>query len=105
MKKQITVGIVGYGRFGPVLYRLLKDDFPVVLFRRHKIEKSTDFTKDTRIATDISEIYNCNVIFYATPIETFDKVIASHRKYFKDDHLLIDCLSVKLHPAQSLKNI
>ncbi len=46
---------------------------------------------------------NCiknEVIFYAVPIESFEQVIASHKKYFNKNHLLIDVLSVKMHPAK-----
>ncbi len=93
------VSIVGYGRFGQVLYRLLKDDFPVTLYRRHPITDTTGFTPSTRIAKSIAEIYKSDVIFFATPIETFEKVIAAHKKYFRKDHLLIDVLSVKMYPA------
>ncbi len=79
-----TVAIVGFGRFGKVLYRLLKDDFKVIIYD-HKNEK---------------EVYQTDVIFYAVPISTFESVIKSHKKYFKDNHLLIDVLSVKMHPKK-----
>ena len=79
MKK---ISIVGFGRFGKVLYRLLKDDFIV-----------TSFTKSDEIA----KIYESDVIFFAVSIESFESVIREHKKYFKPEHLLIDVLSVKLH--------
>ena len=94
------VSIIGFGRFGKVLYKLLKDDFSVILYQRSKIEWSPDFTKKTTIAKSPSEIYKSDVIFYAIPIESFEKVISSHKKYFEDRHLLIDVLSVKMHPAR-----
>lgn len=96
--KQIS--IVGFGRFGKVLYRLLKDDFSIILYNRNKIEEDTEFTTATIIASEISEVYKSDVIFYAVPIESFEEVITTHRKYFQDRHLLIDVLSVKMHPAK-----
>jgi arogenate dehydrogenase (NADP+), plant len=45
-------------------------------------------------------VYASDVIFYAVPISQFETVIAEHRKYFEPRHLLIDVLSVKLHPAK-----
>ncbi|MDP3733393.1 MAG: prephenate dehydrogenase/arogenate dehydrogenase family protein, partial [Candidatus Daviesbacteria bacterium] len=80
-----TVSIVGFGRFGKTLYKLIKDDFIVSVFDK----------KDP-----VEKIYNSEVIFYAIPISSFEKVIATHKKYFKKNHLLIDVLSVKLHPAK-----
>ncbi len=80
-----TVSIVGFGRFGKTLYRLIKDDFIASVYDK----------KDP-----VEKIYDSEVIFYAVPISSFEKVISTHKKYFKKDHLLIDVLSVKLHPAK-----
>lgn len=96
--KQIS--IVGFGRFGRTLYRLLKEDFAITLYNRSKIEKDIEFTSATTITSELEEVYKSDVIFYAVPIESFEKVIASHRKYFRDRHLLIDVLSVKMHPEK-----
>ncbi len=97
--KQIS--IVGFGRFGKTLYRLLKDDFAIMLFSRSEIDPNdTELTKSTVIAKDLSEVYKSDVIFYAVPISAFEQVIASHKKYFQANHVLIDVLSVKLHPAK-----
>lgn len=82
-----TVSIVGFGRFGHVLYRLLKDDFKIIIGNRN----------------NISEIYQSDTIFYAVPISSFEEVIASHKKYFQDHHVLIDVLSVKEYPATVFK--
>ena len=101
MKDQTTVSIIGFGRFGQVLYRLLKDDFQITLYQRHTIDTSL-LSSGTRVAQTVEEAYDSSVIFYATPIETFDQVIAKHQKYFRADHLLIDVLSVKMHPLAVL---
>lgn len=86
MKK---VSIVGFGRFGKTLHKLIKDDFEVLTF-----------DKDQK---DLAKIYEARVIFFAVPISSFEKVIRDHRKYFQDSHLLIDVLSVKVHPANVFK--
>jgi arogenate dehydrogenase (NADP+), plant len=90
MNKNIT--IIGYGRFGQTLYRLLKDDFDVLIYTRKPINDNINQTQDLHAA------YQNKTIFYAVPIEAFEEVLASHREYMTDDHLLIDVLSVKLHP-------
>ena len=79
-----TVSIVGFGRFGKVLHRLLKDDFKIIIYDHHN-EK---------------EVYQSEVIFFAVPISTFESVIKKHKKYFKESQLLIDVLSVKMHPKK-----
>lgn len=95
------VSIVGFGRFGKTLYRLIKEDFDIVLYNRSEINsRSIELTENTVIAKDLSKVYESEVIFFAVPISEFEPVIASHKKYFHSDHLLIDVLSVKLHPAK-----
>lgn len=85
MKK---VSIVGFGRFGKILYRLLKDDFIVSVYDKKSLPH---------------KIYESEIIFFAVPISSFESVIRSHKKYFKKGHLLIDVLSVKMHPAKIFK--
>lgn len=99
MKK---VAIVGFGRFGKVLYRLIKDDFAITLYDITQID-AAGLTKNTNVAKTISEIYQSQVIFYAVPISVFADVIASHKSHFRKNHLLIDVLSVKIHPKQVFK--
>ncbi|PIZ57106.1 hypothetical protein COY23_01840 [bacterium (Candidatus Torokbacteria) CG_4_10_14_0_2_um_filter_35_8] len=97
------ISIIGFGRFGKTLYQLFKDDFSITIFDKdRKAYKDVKLNKNAKIAKSVKEIYESNTIFFAVPISTFEKVISSHKKYFKD-HLLIDVLSVKLHPAKIFK--
>jgi len=86
------IAIIGKGRFGPVLHKLLKDDFFVSIFD----------SKNSKTESDLKKIYDHEIIFFAVPISTFESVIKLHKKYFKDSHLLIDVLSVKMHPKKVL---
>jgi len=81
------VAIVGFGRFGQTLYRLLKDDFEIIIVTRK----------------NPSDIAKAKTVFYCVPISAFEKIIKTHRRFFKNNHLLIDVLSVKIHPAKVLK--
>jgi len=90
-KKSVT--IIGFGRFGKTLFELLKDDFTVTIYQRNKKGKNLPVTND------LQEAYKSEFIFYAVPIQTFASVITEHKKFFQPDHVLIDVLSVKLHPA------
>lgn len=93
------ISIVGFGRFGKTFYRLVKNDFHIIIYDKNRKTITGEFSQKTKIAKDISEIYQYKVIFFAVPISSFEKVISNHKKYFKD-HLLIDLLSVKIHPAK-----
>ena len=98
MKK---VSIIGFGRFGQTLYRLIKDDFQVVIFARGIRLKN--LSENTTVTKDLAEAYKSEVIFYAVPISQFENVIKSHKKHFRSTHVLIDVLSVKVHPEKVFK--
>ncbi|MFA6521351.1 MAG: prephenate dehydrogenase/arogenate dehydrogenase family protein [Candidatus Gracilibacteria bacterium] len=87
------ISIVGFGRFGKTLYKLLKDDFEVAVFDKKKI---------SGISREVAKIYDADAVFYAVPIGEFEKVILEHKKFFTEKNILIDVLSVKMHPAKIL---
>lgn len=96
------ISIIGFGRFGKTFYRLVKHDFHITIYDINKKTITGEFSQKTKIAKDVSEVYQNKIIFFAVPISSFEKVILDHKKYFKD-HLLIDLLSVKIHPAKIFK--
>lgn len=96
MKK---VSIVGFGRFGRTLHRLIRDDFDITIYTRKKtVDDSMVPSKNTKITSDVEDIYKSNIVFFAVPIDEFENVISSHQKYFREDHILVDVLSVKIYP-------
>ncbi len=97
------VSIVGFGRFGQTLYKLLKNDFEITIYNRSlEVFQNIELDSTTKIAQNIAEIYESEVIFYAVPISLFESVIKQHKRYFKDN-LLIDVLSVKMYPEKVLR--
>ena len=52
-----TISIVGFGRFGRVLYKLLKDDFKIIIYNKSLIEKSFKFNLNTKVANIIEDVY------------------------------------------------
>ena len=86
MYKPKKVAIVGMGRFGKTLLRLLKHDFEIIEYSR-------------KGNVSLAEVYKADCIFYCVPIDTFEHVIRLHKKFFKSQ-TLIDVLSVKEHPAR-----
>ncbi len=98
--KPTSLGIIGFGRFGKVLYRLLKDDFQVRVYDPHLEESPSEVP----LVCDLEALYEqVDVVFYAVPISTFEEVIKAHRPYMQPRHLLVDVLSVKSHPRQVLE--
>ena len=81
----MKVSIVGYGRFGKTLHRLLGAECEVGIFH-HKDNPQRIFSF-------------AQTIFYCVPIESFETMLKKHRKWIQG-HLLIDVLSVKEYPKQ-----
>jgi prephenate dehydrogenase len=98
------ISIIGFGRFGSTLYRLLKDDFAIVLYDTAGIKVAqAELTQHTRITEDLTELYASHVVFYAIPVSEFEAVIATHQPHFRPGQLLIDVLAVKQYPATIFK--
>jgi prephenate dehydrogenase len=83
--------IIGRGRFGKTLERLLEDEFTVKLY-------GSDATE-----AQLKQAYAADTVFLAVPISAFEGVVKAHKKYFRKGQLLIDVLAVKMYPAQILK--
>ncbi len=109
MRYKQTVSIIGFGRFGQTLYRLIKDDFEeIIVYRRRGVDRDEfGLGKNTKVAKDIKELFksrfdNFHTLFYCTPISTFEEVVQSHKKFWSKKHVVIDVLSVKSWPQKVL---
>ncbi len=101
MKTKTEITIVGFGRFGQTLYRLLKDDFKIVIFNRSRLDRmKLGLEQTTVIANTVEQAYLSDIIFYAVPIDQFEAVIKSHLKHIRPNQTMIDVLSVKVHPKE-----
>lgn len=116
-----TVSIIGLGRFGRVMARLLGDDFAIKVFdtafagsSRQSVGTAgggspqsgnlQNISVDEALDEAIDEALDSQVIFYCVPISSFEEVIKEHSAKLSERHihnqLLIDTLSVKLHAAE-----
>jgi prephenate dehydrogenase len=96
-----TLTIIGFGRFGQTLCRLLRDDFATTVYSRSPVTAiPADLKQNLTFTTDISKAYSSDIIVYAVPISAFESVIKSHLPYIESRHQLLDVLSVKMHPAK-----
>ena len=99
-----SISIVGYGRFGKVLSKLFGDDFHLTLYQHSSLIKYSE-PQNIKITSSLQEVYNSDVIFYAVPINKFEEVLHEHKSFFKPHHLLIDVLSVKVHPKNVFQHL
>lgn len=99
-QKKVRVGIIGYGRFGELTSRILKEKFKnvrVLVFSRKReklgAEGGIEFAS-------LEEVGNCDVIIPCVPISKFEGVIKSIAGKIKPGALLVDVCSVKVYPVE-----
>jgi prephenate dehydrogenase len=96
-KGQSTVGIIGFGRFGPVLTRLLRPEHDIMVYDVRDVRQGvTD--AGARPAT-WHEIITAQTIFLAVPIRNFKEVVAKLAAEIDPGTTVIDVCSVKVYPA------
>ncbi len=95
------IGIVGYGRFAHTLVRLLDPHDVLVLSRQQRVDVGcVSFT------TSPHNFYtSVDTVFYCVPISSFEDVLQRHKNFIEDRHVLIDVLSVKVHPKKVFESV
>lgn len=100
-----TIAIIGFGRFGKVLARLLSPEFKVLV---HDIENLSKEAQSLGAEfVDLEKALSPDTIFYAVPISKFEATLKSHLPILKnkDKKLLVDVLSVKMHPKKVFEKL
>lgn len=95
MKK---IAIIGYGRFGELLCNLLAPNYEIAVVENDMHRQSLATSKSYKITT-MSDISDFDIIIFAVPISSFEKVIMESAKYIEDDQIVMDVCSVKVHPS------
>ncbi|MCH7574396.1 MAG: prephenate dehydrogenase/arogenate dehydrogenase family protein [Candidatus Marinimicrobia bacterium] len=95
---RMTVGIIGYGRFGKILARMLRPDFDLII---HDKVKKMPPDGDSAGLQFVSreEIIRAQAIFVAVPIRDFKEVIADLAPRLRTGTTVLDVCSVKVYPA------
>lgn len=96
----MKVGIIGYGRFGKTLHKLLKDDFEILIFDSDagKLVGQNTGTASTSLDT----VLDAQTLFLCIPINKLESFMLSAGDKLAGK-VLIDTLSVKTYPAKILR--
>ncbi|MFQ6673931.1 MAG: prephenate dehydrogenase/arogenate dehydrogenase family protein, partial [Fidelibacterota bacterium] len=89
-----SVGIIGFGRFGRLLGRILAGDFHVVAYDRSPQDGETGVE-----LTHLDTVLGQQTIFIAIPIREFKSVILDIAPRLRNDVTVLDVCSVKVYPV------
>ena len=99
MKKEITIGIYGFGAFGKLMHSVLKDHFKAIVFARRKIED-----KAVLQVSKEEILKNSDYLIFAIPVQFLEEVFEGLSKIGVPESLrLIDVSSVKAYPTDLMK--
>lgn len=93
--KEKTLGIIGYGRFGKLMHKYLKEDFEIRTYDKNIKEKNTE--------ENLKKITQSDIVVIAVPISEIEDTLKKIKKHIKQKTLFIDVCSVKEHPAKLMK--
>ena len=93
-----TIGIIGNGRFGHLLFETFKkfEAFDVKIFsRRETPDQKTFFTLD--------EVCKSDIVIPCVPISSIEEQIKQITGLLGKNTLVVDVCSVKMHPVEVMK--
>lgn len=93
-------GIVGYGRFGQLWAEALKQFGEVRVYDPNPQRFATD--AKPKSAT-LGEVAQSDVVFLTVPISAFDQVCQTLMPHLNPKAIVMDCCSVKTHPAKVME--
>lgn len=104
MKKKITIGVIGFGRFGTLTSAVFSKDFVVKVHHYKKLEENV--RKADQLGVELvgfEELALCDVVILSVPISKTEEVIKRVAPLMRKDSILIDTCSVKTLPCKWLE--
>lgn len=96
-----SVGIIGYGKFGKLLYELIHRANPSVeikVFSRNPIKGETQFSS-------LEEICKSDLVIPAVPVSSLKPVLSEISTHIHSNGIVMDVSSVKEFPVKLMKNM
>ncbi len=97
----MTIGIIGFSRFGQLLAEILKPYAEVYVYNRS--DKSARARELSVRWSSIEDVCQCDWIFVAVAISATEEMIKKIWPLVKKDSLVMDVCSVKVLPAKWLQ--
>lgn len=93
-----SIGLVGYGKFGQLLVKLLASWPTRVDLKIHSPSNQPDEQK----FFSLEQVCASDTVIISVPIARFETIVAEAKNYFQPGSLVLDICSVKIHPKKVL---
>lgn len=87
-RTDMTIGIIGYGRFGKLLHQHLKSQAKIKIYKKQ---------------TKKDSLKSCDLVILAVPINEIENVCKEIKNKISQKTIVMDTCSVKTKPAANLK--
>lgn len=98
MSSNEKISIIGFGRFGQVLAKLLQQDFDVSIYDTDPIKNTQQLN-----VVDFKTALKSDTLFIAVPISAFENCIKEIAGELLSKKTIIDVCSIKIHPVTVMK--
>lgn len=98
----VTLGLIGYGRFGRLAARYLARHAPVLVYDKHSRALPSGRGRIRR--GSLVDVASQPVVVLAVPISSLRTVLRSIRTHVLPGALIIDVCTVKVKPVQWMKD-
>lgn len=99
----MKIGIIGFGRLGRLISKNLAQDFELLVYDKAGFEK--EIVEIGASAVSLSELCQAEVVIPFVPISEFENIIKEISPLLKEDSLVIDVCSVKIHPMKIMHEL
>ena len=97
----VSIGILGFGRFGQLMCRYLAKDFSIAVFDRRGRKEL--IKEHGAVAAEISDVCQREILILAVPISSLEAVLQQIAPQIGSGTTVIDVCSVKSLPVQWMK--
>ncbi len=104
MNQRITIGIIGFGRFGKLVTKYLAKDFEVKVFDKHN-NNNDEIKRLCAKPSSLEKASKSEIVIPCIPISAFKDTIEKIKPFLKKNAIMIDVCSVKEYPINLMKQI
>jgi len=99
-----TVGIIGFGAFGRLIATHLRPFFALTAYDPATTTRGWDEALGV-VHADLASAAGCDIVILATPVDRLAGALTAVRDHLRSGALVLDVCSVKLIPAQLMRDL